>query len=193
MIPEVPVKSFFQYSCLSSLLNPSHFPPQQAAHSAGPTQKSSHGPPLAIFFRFFCFPKRCWKNASKKHRKKYENPGFWPPRALPKPSPKPFQIDVPKNMRSLINFGLIFLACCKSRTSKFVRPASVLLTFHTIQLFAFGMHFLSKKRPKNLPKTRSDPLKNRCQQRCFFQHRFFKVSASILEGLGPPTWSQVGS
>ena len=33
---------------------------------------------------------------------------------------------------------------------------------------------------------------NRCRKRIVFQHRFFRVSASILEGLGPPTWNQIG-
>ena len=36
-----------------------------------------------------------------------------------------------------------------------------------------------------------EPFQNRCRKRVVFQHRFFRVSASILEGLGPPTWSQV--
>ena len=46
--------------------------------------------------------------------------------------------------------------------------------------------------PQNPCKTRSEPLKNRCRKRVVFEHRFFTVSASILEGLGPPRWSQVG-
>ena len=33
--------------------------------------------------------------------------------------------------------------------------------------------------------------KNRCRNRVVFEHRFFGVSASILEPLGPPRWSQV--
>ena len=63
----------------------------------------------------------------------------------------------------------------------------------TFLQIAFGMLFGSEKPTKNHPKTRSEPLKNRCQKRCFFQHRFFRVSASILEALGAPRWSQVGS
>ena len=39
----------------------------------------------------------------------------------------------------------------------------------------------------------SEPLQNRSQKRVVFQHRFFRVLASISEGLGPPRWSQVGS
>ena len=37
----------------------------------------------------------------------------------------------------------------------------------------------------------SEPLQNRSQKRVVFQHRFFRVLASISEGLGPPRWSQV--
>ena len=34
--------------------------------------------------------------------------------------------------------------------------------------------------------------KNRCQKRIDFSCRFFSILASILEPLGPPSWSQVG-
>ena len=54
------------------------------------------------------------------------------------------------------------------------------------------MRFWSKKPTKNPSKTTSEPFKNRGRKRVVSQHRFFKVSASILEPLGPPTWSQVG-
>ena len=52
--------------------------------------------------------------------------------------------------------------------------------------------FVAKNLLKNLSKTTSEPFKNRCQKCVVFQHRFFRVSASIFEGLGPPRWSQVG-
>ena len=51
---------------------------------------------------------------------------------------------------------------------------------------------ISKKPTKNPPKTRSEPFKNRYQKCVVFQHRFFRVLASILQPLGPPRWSQVG-
>ena len=137
-------------------------------------------------------PERASKTTSKKHRKKRENRGFWPPKPLPKPFQNPIKTEVPKNMRFVIDFGSNFDACCKSRTSKFMRPASVLLVFHTIRLIAFGMHFWFKKPTENPSKTGSEPFQNRCQKHVVFQHRFFRVSASILEGLGLPTWSQVG-
>ena len=133
------------------------------------------------------------KFTSKKCRKKCENRGFWPPKPVPKPSQNPIKIDVPKNMRFFIDFGSKFDACCKSQHQKNVRPRNVLLTFHTFRLITFRMHFWSQKPTKNLPKTTSEPSKNRCRKRVVFQHRFFRVLASILEPLGPPTWSQVGN
>ena len=49
-----------------------------------------------------------------------------------------------------------------------------------------------KKASKNPSKTRSEPLKNRCQKHLVFQRLFSRVSVSIWEPLGPPSWSQVG-
>ena len=136
--------------------------------------------------RFLSLPKIILFFASIFSRKNRENHGFWPPKTLPKPSQNPLKIDVPKNMRFFMDFCSIFVACCKSRTSKFMRPRSVLLTFHTIQCFAFRMHFGSKKPTKNRPKSRSEPFKNRFKKRVVFQHRFFHVLGSILEPPGLP-------
>ena len=47
-----------------------------------------------------------------------------------------------------------------------------LLTFHTIQLFAFGLHFESKKPTKNPSKTRSEPIQNRDPKKHAILHRF---------------------
>ena len=143
--------------------------------------------------RFLSLPKIILFFASIFFRKNRENHRFWLPKTLPKPTQNPCKIDVPKNMRFFIDFGTNFNACCKSRTSNFMPPASVLLIFHTSQRFAIGPYFWSKKPTKNLPKTKSEPFKNRCKKRVVFQHRFFQVSASISEPLGPPRWSQVGS
>ena len=142
--------------------------------------------------RFFSLPKIISFFASIFSRKNTENHGFWLPKTFPKSFPKGCKNDVPKNMRIFMDFCWIFVACCKSRTSKFMRPRNVLLAFHNNQVFAFGMRFWSKKPTKNLSKTRPEPFKNRCRKRIVFQHRFFQVSASILEPLGPPTWNQVG-
>ena len=35
-------------------------------------------------------------------------------------------------------------------------------------------------------------LKKRCQKHVIFGHRLFRVPASILEGLEPPSWRQIG-
>ena len=80
------------------LLPPPFFSPQEVAHSAGPTQKSSYVLLLGVFSLFFGLPKRCSKNASKKHRKNCEHRGFWSPKTLPKPSQNGSKNVFPKNM-----------------------------------------------------------------------------------------------
>ena len=112
--------------------------------------------------RFFSLPKIFSFFASIFSRKNTENHGFWPPKTLPKSFPKGFKNDVPKNMRIFMDFCWIFVACCKSRTLKFMRPRNVLLGFHKNQMFAFGKHFGSEKPIKNHSKTRPEPFKNRC-------------------------------
>ena len=137
--------------------------------------------------RFFSLPKIISFFASIFSRKNTENHGFWLPKTLPKSFPKGCKNDVPKNMRIFMDFCWIFVACCKSRTSKFMRPRSVLLMLNQKRILAFRMHFGPKKPTENTSKTTSEPFKNRCQKRCFFQHRFFRVLASILEPLAPPS------
>ena len=100
----------------------------------------------------------CFHFFSKKSRKSW----ILVPKTLPKPSQNPLKIDVPKNMRFFMDFCSIFVACCKSRTSKFMRPRSVLLGFHKNQMFAFGKHFGFEKPIKNHSKTKPEPFKNRC-------------------------------
>ena len=78
--------------------------PPGSAHSAGPASRSPPYRLAGVFFRFFSLPKRLLKFASKNHRKKCENLGFWSPKTLPKPSQNPSKIDVPKNMRFFIDF-----------------------------------------------------------------------------------------
>ena len=114
----------------------------------------------------------------------------WPP--LGGVQWNPLKIEVPKNIRFFIDFCLIFVICCKRQHRKFIGPANVLLAFHTFQFFDFRIHFFSEKPTKNPSKMRSEPFQNRCRKRVVFQHRFFRVSDSILEPLGPPRWSQVG-
>ena len=49
-----------------------------------------------------------------------------------------------------------------------------------------------KKSFKNPFKMKLEHLKNRCQKHILFWYRLFRILASILEGLGPPSWSQIG-
>ena len=141
---------------------------------------------------FFSLPKIISFFVSIFYRKNCENRRFCPPKTLPKSMQKAFEIDVPTNMRFFSDVCLKKPLPQERRPLIFAGRAIVLLAFHTFLHFAFGMHFRFKKPTKNPSKTRSEPLKNRCQKRIVFQHRFFRVSAWILEGLGPPRWSQVG-
>ena len=132
--------------------------------------------------RFFSLPKIFSFFASIFSRKNTENHGFWPPKTLPKSFPKGFKNDVPKNMRIFMDFCWIFVACCKSRTSKFMRPRSVLLMLHTKRIFAFRMDFGFKKPTKNPSKTKSGPFKNPCQKRVVFEYRLFRLRALFSTG-----------
>ena len=146
-----------------------------------------------FFFRFFALPSCNLNFASKKHRKKCENQWFWLPKPLPKRGQNPFKIDVPKNMGFFTNFCSIFAACCKSQHRFRIGFYSTKWVSDVFLQVAFCMDLGSKKPTKNPWKTMSEPLQNRSQKRVVFQHRFFRVLASISEGLGPPRWSQVGS
>ena len=141
--------------------------------------------------RFFTFPNFFLFFASVFYRKNCENHGFWPAKTLPKLSQNPSKIDVPKNMRFFIDFcskNALLQKCPHRFRIGFYSTFCLLGTFLQI---AFCMHFRSKNPTKNPSKTRSEPFQNRCQKCVVFQHPFFRVLASILEGLGPPSWSQV--
>ena len=146
-----------------------------------------------FFFRFFALPSCNLNFASKKRRKKRENQWFWLPKPLPKRRQNPFKIDVPKNMGFFTDFCSIFAACCKSQHRFRIGFCSTKWVSDVFLQVAFCMDLGSKKPTKNPWKTMSEPLQNRSQKRVVFQHRFFRVLASISEGLGPPRWSQVGS
>ena len=111
---------------------------------------------------------------------------------LPKILPKRLRNRCPKKHRNFHRFSIDFCRLLQKPNHDFVRMAIVFLGFYTIDAFACGIRFGSHNRAKNPSKTRSEPFKNRCQKYVVFYHRFFRVSASILEGLGPPSWSQVG-
>ena len=95
-------------------------------------------------------------------------------------------------MQIFIEFGSMLIACCKGRTSTFVRQRSVLSAFHTIQHFACCMHFCFKKPTKTFPKRRPNPSKIDAQNMLLFLSsvffrlwpRFENLWASKLE----PSW-----
>ena len=88
-------------------------------------------------------------------------------------------------------FGLfwLFSALC-AFSSKCLKPSkncgfvALRAYLHCVFVGTWSNEKIWKKPTKNPPKMRSEPFKNRCQKRVAFQHRFFRVSASILQGLG---------
>ena len=142
----------------SEVFFPLSFPfPRSLGTTANPTPKSGKVWFFRIFGRFFRLPNRAWKMISKKHRKKCENQGFWPPKPLPKLS---------QNRAFLENVDFWKIVLPPRRNCYFS---------------GFGAL-----------ETGSKSLKNWSPKRVVFQHRFFRVLASISEGLGLPRWSQVG-
>ena len=119
--------------------------PPGSAHSAGPAQNRSLFCFIRCFFRFFRLPKRCSKNASKKHGKKCENRGFWPPKIIPKSCQNVSENDVPTNMRFFKDF------CSKKSLSQERRHRFRIGFSNTFCLsdaflqIAFGMDFGTKK------------------------------------------------
>ena len=110
---------------------------------------------------------------------------------VPKSIQNASENDVPTNMRFFSDFASKKLLSQERRHRFRIGFCNTFCLSDTFLQIAFGMDFRSKKPTKNLSKTTSEPFQNRCRKRVVFQHRFFRVSASILEGLGPPTWSQV--
>ena len=104
-----PISTFFR-AIRSEVFFPLSFPfPRSLGITVAQLQEIAFCVLLAHLGRFFRLPKRAWKMTSKKHRKKCENRGFWPPKPLPKPSQNPLKIEVPKNMQFVIDFCAIFL------------------------------------------------------------------------------------
>ena len=118
---------------------------------------------------------------------------IWASQNPPKILPKCLRKRCPNRHGIFLDFCPILDACREGRPLIFAGRAIVLLAFYTIQGFAFYIHFRSEKPTENPFKMRPKPLKNRCRKRAVFQHRFFRVLASILEPLGPSSWSYVGS
>ena len=128
------------------------------------------------FFRFVALP-NCNQNlASKKCRKKCENRGFWPPKALPKTRPKCLQNQCSNKHAIFHGFLLEF---CLFRYLRFLENHGFLYENHYFEVFtkimliAFGMHFRVKKFTKNLKKRRPDPSEIDAENVLFFNIDFF--------------------
>ena len=77
-------------------------------------------------------------------------------------------------------------------TSKKRAPTQCFVDFSHNSAHRFGHAFLLQKTYQKPSQNEVRTLQKIDVKKCVvFQHRFFRVWASILEGLGPPTWSQV--
>ena len=132
--------------------------PRSLGTTADPAPRSGKMGLCGFFFRFFAVPSCDLNFASKKHRKKCENQGFWLPKPLPKRGQNPFKIDVPKNMRFFTDFCSIFAACCKSQHRFRIGFYNTKWLSDVFLQVAFCMDLGSKKLTKNPWKTMSEPL-----------------------------------
>ena len=139
--------------------------------------------------RFFFLPKIFSFFASVFARKNTANRGFWAPKTLPKSSQNAFKIDVPKNMRFFIDFCSKMASLQRRRHRFRIGFSNTFCLSGTFLQIAFRMHLGSKKPIKNHPKTRSKPLKNRCQKNAFFNIDFFRFRPRFWRVLD----SQVGA
>ena len=74
----------------------------------------------------------------------------------------------------------------------FTQVKSLFLRFSLKTCFVHFRACFFKKSSKNPSKLKPEHLKKRCQKHVIFGHRLFRVPASILEGLEPPSWRQIG-
>ena len=74
----------------------------------------------------------------------------------------------------------------------FTQVKALFLRFSLKTCFVNFRAFFFKKSSKNPSKMKPEHLKKRCQKHVIFGHRLFRVPASILEGLEPPSWRQIG-
>ena len=93
----------------SEVFFPLSFPfPRSLGITGAQLQKIAFCVLLAHLGRFFRLSNCACKMTSKKHRKKCENQGFWPPKTLPKPIRNPSKIDVPKDIHFFRAFQQFF-------------------------------------------------------------------------------------
>ena len=117
---------------------------------------------LGLLGRFFALPERASKMTSKKHGKKSENQGFWPPQTLPKAVQNGFKMGLPKDMRFFIDFCSKNAMLQKCRHRFRIGFCNTDCLSDTFRHIAFCMHLRSEKPTKNPSKTRSEPFQNRC-------------------------------
>ena len=115
---------------------------------------------------------------------------------FPKAPQNPLKIHAKSMSQKTCDFSSIFtrkMLCCNSADIDFSLVFTMFFACRTLFSKSLSAWIFGRKKPtKNPSKTRPEPLQNRCWKCVVFQHRFFRVLASILEPLGPPTWSQVG-
>ena len=115
-------------------------------------QKSATSVLGGLSGRFLTPPERASKMTSKKHRKNCENRGFWCPKTLPKPSPKPFQIDIPKNTWFLNAFSIPSFKFKVSKPWKYafrLDGSTIFRDFEKNQFLHFSKFGFRKPSPKS--------------------------------------------
>ena len=143
--------------------------------------------------RFFCLPKIILFFASIFYRTNsrksmilaFQNAVKTVPKSIQNPRPK-------KHAFFSLNFARQML-CCNSAGIDFLLFFPMLFACRALFFESlFECILVPKNLPKTIPKRRPNPLKIDVKNGSFFNIGFFRASASILEPLGPPTWSQVG-
>ena len=155
--------------------------------------KSLHRKWPRTFFSIFWPSKQCFKICFEKMTKKVRKSRFSASQKPPKILPKRFRKRCSKKQTIFHRFLLQRASVAKAPTSIlywFLQYKMALGRFSSCCFFhGFGI----QKPSKNLLKTMPGRPKNRSRKHVVFEYRFFRILASILEALGPPTWSQVGS
>ena len=86
-------------------------------------------------------------------------------------------------MQIYAEFTFVPIKFCRSPTSNFMRPRSVLLAFHTQSYNHFAPYSCPKNLMKNPTKNLPERLKMWPSKRCFLAKCFFRILGVILKGL----------
>ena len=169
---------------LSGSWTPIFFFPQEGGEHRRPGAKKRNSVVLCLFFAILALPNCILNFASKKHRKKCENEGFWPPKTLPKWIQNAFKIDVPKNMRFCIDFSSKKLLPQERRHRFRIGFSNTFCLSDTFLQIAFGMPFGFEKPTKTFPKQGPNPSKNDAENMMFFNIVFFASWRRFWKVLG---------